>query len=293
MENKLIFKNKELKICDSRVLGICGENEQEKLVFEMSEGFKDGICFLEIEFPDGTTEFVETTKNASNYSLIVKNNLLKQAGILKMQLKIIQNDIQVWKSQTFEMKVKNAINATETIKDDYPDFVETTALKLQELEEKINEIEIPSTGEGSEEIIISEEEPTTEEWKIWIDEDEDVPQYITNEVDDLKNYYSKTDIDEKIINIEPPSIEGLATEEYVNEQINAIEIPSVEGLASEQYVQDEIAKIEAPSEIIISNEEPTEEWKVWIDEDEASIEYVTIEQFNETLGNIESLLAEV
>lgn len=174
MENKLIFENKELETCNSRVLGISGENEQETLVFEILEGFIDGTCSLEIEFPDGTSEFVETTKNETNYSLIVKNSLLKQAGILKMQLKITQNGTQVWKSKIFEMQVLNAINATETIKDDYPDFVTTTTAKLLELEEKIANVE-------ESEITISKEEPTTEDWKIWIDEDEEDIEYVTME----------------------------------------------------------------------------------------------------------------
>ena len=184
------------------------------------------------------------------------------------------------------IKTMNEIKAeTEAIKDDILvsvdekiadiDVSQIEGLASKEyVDEKLSEIE------AGAEVVISTEEPSTEEWKLWVDENEESPEYITNEVDDLVNYYSKTEVDEKISNIEPPSIEGFATEEYVNEQISAIEIPSIEGLATEEYVNERIDAIDIPSaeipeEVIIGTEEPTtEDWKLFVDENEEDEECV-------------------
>ena len=45
------------------------------------------------------------------------------------------------------------------------------------------------------------------------------------------------------MNVEVPSIDGLASESYVDDAIGAIEIPSIEGLATEEYVDGAIAAI--------------------------------------------------
>lgn len=52
VENRLILKEKELKDPISKVLGISGENEQEMLIFSFEDGFVDGTCNLDIEFPN-------------------------------------------------------------------------------------------------------------------------------------------------------------------------------------------------------------------------------------------------
>lgn len=75
---------------------------------------------------------------------------------------------------------------------------------------------------------------------------------------DLSNYYTKTQVDNKIAAIpqpdlneyakksEIPDTSGLATKKEVEDAIAAIEIPSTTGLASEQYVTEAIAAIEIP-----------------------------------------------
>lgn len=142
MENKLIFKDKELKKVDNHVLGISGENEQEMLVFCFEDGFVDGTCYLELEFPNSEKYSIETKKDEQSecYRLEVKNSLLKQEGIMKMQLKIIQ-ETAVWKSITFKMHILEAINAVESIEDDYPTFVGRIEARMQEIEEGFKQID--------------------------------------------------------------------------------------------------------------------------------------------------------
>ena len=240
-KNKLIFKNKELKEYDSRVLGISGENEQEVLTFSFEDEFINGTCNLELEFPNSDKGFIELEKDIDNecYKLEVKNSLLKDEGIVRMQLKIVQ-DTAIWKSKYFEMYVLEAINATETIEEDYPDFVTTTTAKLEELENNkqdkltagenitIKDGVISATGGISTE----ETDPTVPDWakkpnKPTYTAEEvgalpnntvlfsgnyddlenkpiipDVSNFISKDVNNLTNYYNKTYIDTTVGNIE-------------------------------------------------------------------------------------------
>lgn len=86
---------------------------------------------------------------------------------------------------------------------------------------------------------------------------------------DLSAYYTKSEVDQKIADIEHPTVnlDPYATKEYVQEAIAAIpqpdlngyvtdeelleaiggiQIPSTDGLASEEYVREKIAEIEIP-----------------------------------------------
>ena len=64
--------------------------------------------------------------------------------------------------------------------------------------------------------------------------------------------YDDTELRDMINNIEVPSIEGLATEQYVQDAIAAVrfpenpDMPSVEGLATEEFVMEQINAIEHP-----------------------------------------------
>ena len=142
MENKLIFKDKELVRWDNTVLGISGENEQETLVFSFEDGFVDGTCDLDIEFPNGEKGCIEKLeKDEENecYKLVVKSGLLRYEGIVKMQLKIIQKT-EVWKCKDFEMHVLEAINAVETIEEQYPTWAKRMTIRVSELEEGMKQI---------------------------------------------------------------------------------------------------------------------------------------------------------
>lgn len=138
MDNKIILKNKEAD-CETSVLGISGENEQQRLIFSFEDGFVDGSCFLELELPDGHKGSTKLDKEDETYFVIVKNSLLTQIGEVKMQLKIIQKTA-VWKSTIFEMTVIEAIKASETIEEDYPNWVEDMTIRMGELEEGVSQI---------------------------------------------------------------------------------------------------------------------------------------------------------
>ncbi len=140
MENRVIFKDKELKDIDNYVLGISGENEQEMLIFSFEDGFVDGTCYLELEFENGKKGSIELKKIDETYQLEVKNSLLRVKGIVKMQLKIVQKTA-VWKCKSFEMHVLEAINAVETIEEQYPNWVDGMTIRVSELEEGMRQID--------------------------------------------------------------------------------------------------------------------------------------------------------
>lgn len=209
MENKLIFRDKELKGIDNYVLGISGENEQEMLVFCFEDGFVDGTCYLELEFENGKKGSIELEKENETYRLEVKNSLLRFEGTVKMQLKIVQKTA-VWKSMTFEMHVLEAINAVETIEEQYPNWVDGMTIRVSELEEGMRQIDkrVDDFQEIDPTVPSHVKRITREDIEGWNNKSEfsgnyedlenkpqipDVSEFIDNTVDDLFNYYLKNE----------------------------------------------------------------------------------------------------
>lgn len=121
-------------ILDKTILGINGENLQGKIIFNF-EKFVDGVAWLEIEKENGEKGYIQMTKENETYTLEIKSSLLNQAGYIYMQLRITQdenvNGIPVFKSKKFYVEVLNAINATTTIEDDYPNIIDIVNNKLE------------------------------------------------------------------------------------------------------------------------------------------------------------------
>ncbi len=260
MENRIVFKDKELKKNDNHILGICGENEQEILVFGFEDGFVDGTGFLEIEFPGGCCGrkcSIELVKDLEKecYKLQVKSSLLRFEGTLRMQLKIVDGT-KVWKSAVFDMIVDEAINATESVEEDYPDLVGWLKTRMSELEEgveqldkrvegikvptKLSELEDDSnfvrdanyvhtdnnfTTADKERLdgltAFTECDPTVPAWA----KEPSKPMYTASEVGALSadTVLFSGDYEDLRNKPELPSIEGLATEEYVNSKIGDID----------------------------------------------------------------------
>ncbi len=260
MENRLIFKGKVLNEVDCHVLGVCGENEQELLIFLFEDGFVDGTGYLEIEFPNGCCNrkcSIELEKDLENecYRLEVKNSLLRFEGNLKLQVKIVDRRA-VWKSVVFEMLVDEAINATEGLEEDYPDLVEWIKMRMQEIEEgfeqlgervdgvkvptKLSELEDDSdfvrdenyvhtdnnfTSEDKERLDglmdFRECDPTVPAWA----KEPSKPMYTAGEVGALPADTVLFSGDYEDLRNKPvvPSVEGLATEAFVKEKMGDIE----------------------------------------------------------------------
>ena len=214
MENNIVFKNKEVSKIDSRVLGVSGENKQQILVFKIDEGFIDGTAYLELILPvdnccDRSKHSIELEKDVENecYKLEVKRSLLKYDGDVKMQLKTISNGVEIYKTATFEMHVMEAINAVESIEEDYPCFVEKTKIELQELQKGLEQIcdDLKDTKEEIEQVKKKMEGLASEDFVR-----EEIGKIDASDID-LTDYAKKEDI------------ENLANKEYVDEKIGDID----------------------------------------------------------------------
>ena len=124
-------ETRAIKKQDYNFLGVAGENEIEQLVFKLT-AFIDGIGIIEIQ-KNNEKFFIELNKEDEAYVLDVKNSLLSDATEISMQLHITTENTEVFKSIIFPMKIYDQIHATETIPDEYPEWIDTANAKIQEM----------------------------------------------------------------------------------------------------------------------------------------------------------------
>ncbi len=309
MENRLIFKDKELSKVDGHVLGICGENEQETLIFSFEDGFVDGTGYLEIEFPSGCCGrkcSIELEKDLENesYRLEVKNSLLRFEGTLRMQLKVVDKTA-VWKSVVFEMLVGEAIDATESIEEDYPDLVRWLKTRMSELEEGVGQLDKKVEGmKVPTKLSDLEDDCDFVKDESYVHTDNNFTTADKERLDGLADFEecdptvpawakepSKPSYTASEVGALPADTE-LFSGDYEDLRNKPV-VPSVEGLATESFVEEKVSGVVIPEEVVISSVEPNwSDCKVWIDESEME-EFVTRDEFFDVVGNIESLLAEV
>lgn len=141
MEDIMIIINKQSRMVQNiskKTIGNDGENLQENLVFSFSDEFVDGTARLELTMPDDTNSYVMLTKTNETYQIPVRS-LLTKTGKIYMQLVITegtnQNDIPIFKSNRFFVKVNESINAETLAEEDYPDFIDIASAKLNEMDE--------------------------------------------------------------------------------------------------------------------------------------------------------------
>lgn len=192
-------------ILDKAVLGISGENLQGKIIFNFEE-FVDGVAWLEIEKENGEKGYIQMTKENETYTLEIKSSLLNSSGYLYMQLRITQDEnvsgIPVFKSKKFYVEVLNAINATATIEDDYPDIIDIVNNKLEAddilagenitIEKNGKKLTISSTGGGSggvpKKYVDDQDAQTLENAKEYADKQvsSEVETYVNEHKEELK-----------------------------------------------------------------------------------------------------------
>lgn len=204
--------NKDLKIkvlsnsmiiLDKAVLGISGENLQGKIIFNFEE-FVDGVAWLEIEKETGEKGYIQMTKENETYTLEIKSSLLNKSGYIYMQLRITQdenvNGIAVFKSKKFYVEVLNAINATSTIEDDYPNIIDIVNNKLEaddilagenitiEKSDKKVIINSANSGDVSKEYVDDQDTKTLDSAKEYADKQvlSIVETYVNEHKDELK-----------------------------------------------------------------------------------------------------------
>ena len=146
MQNKIYIdtETRNIKSRERNFLGIAGEHEIEQIVFKLS-AFIVGEAILEIQKYNKENKqekyFINLEKQEESYIFNVKNSLLDVAKPIKMQLHITTANEEVFKSKIFEMQVYEAIDATETIPEEYAEWIDianSAIAQMHELEQTIS-----------------------------------------------------------------------------------------------------------------------------------------------------------
>ena len=163
MNNLNVSVNKKTRYVNlsKTVIGVDGENLQEKIVFSFEDEFVDGTARL--EFETDKKQYVLLEKENETYTIPVKNVIAKK-GNIKMQLVITQGideeNIPVFKSNQFYLWCEESINAVTEAPDSYELWIETANTKLNEVDNL--DIEIV-TEDGVTKVIITKKDGTKEE----------------------------------------------------------------------------------------------------------------------------------
>lgn len=143
MINEIIVKNESRDVFPEReILGISGENKFETLQFNL-DNFIDGEALLRVERKEtnGTTKYEIAVEKGDNcYTVEVLSSLLAYKGTIKLQLVIMQENLEVFKSKYFNMKVLEAIEAGEEIPEQYPTWQQLASQKIIEINNKLEEV---------------------------------------------------------------------------------------------------------------------------------------------------------
>lgn len=140
MINKILIRTSDRKTLhkDRRSLGMNGENLQEVLLFCLDEKI-EGNGIVEVELPDGTKGMIEVDRTEEGYELPVKSSLMSQTGFVKFQLRILHDNVEIFKSEIIALEVKDSINATASIPEEYPSWVDVLENLKQDLEKSESE----------------------------------------------------------------------------------------------------------------------------------------------------------
>lgn len=199
MINKIKVYTKSRNVyAEKDVLGISGENDVETLEFVLDSAV-EGEAYIELEKLDTEGEkqkyFIKLDKKDDSYVLKVKSSLLDVIQDIKMQLVIEQEDKQVFKSKVFYMQVLTAINATSTIPEQYPTWLEQLEQKVQEIDDKLAETtQLEELLTRSETARQEQEESRVEAEKLRVEAEEKREQNTAKAINDIKDL--KDDYDE-------------------------------------------------------------------------------------------------
>ena len=131
-------------------IGISGENLQGKIIVEFSNkaDFQNGEARFEVE-QKGKKYIINMTLNNidKTYELPILSSLLSYSCDLKCQITITSqnsdggNGVPVFKSEIFLLPCREAVNATESIPEQYPSWITTANAKISEMNSLMKELE--------------------------------------------------------------------------------------------------------------------------------------------------------
>ncbi len=145
MENiiKIDCETREIISKSKIFLGISNENNIETLKIELDKPLIEtgSISTLDIEFPDSQkTSIVMDNKDNKTAQIEIKSSLLAQAGLLKLEFVLKTKGVTTFKSEIFTMLVKEAINATATIEEEYVTIIDFLRNEIEDLKNQIKNL---------------------------------------------------------------------------------------------------------------------------------------------------------
>lgn len=124
-------------------IGVSSENNIEilKIVLDKPLIEENSISMLDIEFPDLQKNNI-VMKNIDNKTaqIEVKSSLLAQAGLLNLQFVISDSNKTTFKSEIFPILVKQSINATATIEEEYTTVLDFLKNEIDNLKDQIKNL---------------------------------------------------------------------------------------------------------------------------------------------------------
>jgi len=139
INNEIIINKQTRAIINKELLrlGTDGENLQENIIFKFEDEFVNGTARVEITTQDDVTSYVLATKQNETYTLPIRSIITKK-GLNKMQLVITQGtndeEIPIFKSETFLFMIDESINAQSEAPEEYPQWIDEANTKLNELD---------------------------------------------------------------------------------------------------------------------------------------------------------------
>ena len=134
-------------VSNTELLGIKGQNLQNKLIFKMSEKIK-GIAWCEVR-QDNTLSYIALKENNTGYEANILSSLLTTSSV-DVNLRITETEnssgVPVFVSSIVSFVVLDSINATEKMPEEYPSWLDIANAKMQEIENVNIESERIDTG---------------------------------------------------------------------------------------------------------------------------------------------------
>lgn len=132
-----VEKSTRKVVLDRAIIGNDLENLQDELEFSFKDEFVNGAGRLDYELPNGDKGYIPLTKVGETYTIPLRNVLMKE-GLVYFQIVItqveIEEEIPVFKSNTFYFIVSHSINAEEEAPDDYQTWIDLIEEKIAEVE---------------------------------------------------------------------------------------------------------------------------------------------------------------
>lgn len=122
-------------VSNTELLGIKGQNLQNKLIFKMSEKIK-GIAWCEVR-QGNTLSYIALKENNTGYEANILSSLLTTSSVdVSLRITEAENSfgIPVFVSSIVSFKVLDALNATEKMPEEYPSWLDIANAKIQEIE---------------------------------------------------------------------------------------------------------------------------------------------------------------